>query len=126
MSWQEYVDDQIMADGHVKKAAIIGLDGEIWAKTENCDITTDEAELFASNYTNVSHFYANGIIMAKTKFFYLSGTDRVLRGKKSKNGFHSIRTESAIIIAIYEEPVTAQHVATIVETLGEYLISYGS
>lgn len=126
MSWQDYIDGQIMSDGHVKHAAIIGLDGDIWAKTANFEISTSEAETFATNYSNVSHFYANGIVIAKTKFFFLSATERVVRGKKSKEGIHCIRTETAIIIATYEEPVTAGHVANIIESLGEYLISYGS
>jgi profilin len=31
MSWQSYVDDQLIGTGHVSKAVITGLDGSIWA-----------------------------------------------------------------------------------------------
>jgi hypothetical protein len=31
MSWQNYVDDQMIATGHVAKGCITGLDGSIWA-----------------------------------------------------------------------------------------------
>ncbi len=31
MSWQAYVDDQLISK-NLKKAAIAGLDGNIWAK----------------------------------------------------------------------------------------------
>ena len=33
MSWQSYVDDQMVATGHVLKGAITGLDGTVWATT---------------------------------------------------------------------------------------------
>jgi len=125
-TWNAFINSQLMADGHVKHAAILGLDGEIWAKTDAFDLSSDESVQFATNYTDVSHFYANGIVIGKTKFFFLSGTDRVMRGKKSKEGIHCIKTESCIIIATYEEPVTPGHVANIVESCGEYLISLGS
>ena len=33
MSWQSYVDDQMVATKHVKQGCITGLDGTIWAIT---------------------------------------------------------------------------------------------
>ncbi len=37
MSWQEYVDDHLMCDlpngGTLKSAAIVGLDGGVWAQS---------------------------------------------------------------------------------------------
>ena len=39
MSWQEYVDDHLMCDlpngGNLKSAAIVGLDGGVWAQSPN-------------------------------------------------------------------------------------------
>ena len=126
MSWQEYVDNQLVGTGLVESAAIVGLDGSIWAKTANFDLQAAEAKTFATNYTKVSHFQANGVVLAKTKYVFLSGTDRVLRGKKDKEGIHCMKTNTGIIIAIYGEPATPQEVANVVEKLGDYLISYGS
>ncbi len=33
MSWQDYVDKQLLASGFVNHAAIIGSDGSLWAKS---------------------------------------------------------------------------------------------
>ena len=126
MSWQDYVDNQLVGTGLVKKAAIIGLDGAIWAKSTAFDLQAAEGKTFATNYSDLGHFQGNGIVLGGTKFVFLSGTDRVLRAKKNKEGVHCMKTNTAIIIAVYEEPKTPQEVANVVEKLGDYLIQYGS
>ena len=124
MSWQDYVDSQLVGTGLVKWAAIIGLDGTIWAKSAEFDLTAVESKTFATNYSSVEFFQANGLVLAQTKFIFLSATDRVIRAKKNKLGLHCIKTETALIIAVYQEPTTPQEVANVVEKLGDYLITY--
>ena len=116
----------MVGTGLVKSAAIVGLDGSVWAKSSKFDLSAAEAKTFATNYSNVGHFQANGVVLAKTKFVFLSGSDRVLRGKKNKEGVHCFKTNTAIVIGIYQEPATPQEVANVVEKLGDYLVSYGS
>lgn len=52
MSWQDYVDKQLIASRCVTKAAIAGHDGNVWAKSEGFDVS------FVSN-----HFVLVSIIM---------------------------------------------------------------
>ena len=59
--------------------------------------------------------------VAGIRFFYLSGTDEVLRGKKEKLGIHVAKTKTAIIIAVYEEPIQPGQCAMTVESLADYL-----
>jgi len=33
MSWQEYVDSQLVASGQVSQGALLGTDGSLWAST---------------------------------------------------------------------------------------------
>lgn len=40
MSWQDYVDRQLLASKCVTKAAIVGHDGNIWAKSEDFGVST--------------------------------------------------------------------------------------
>lgn len=42
MSWQDYVDNQLIASQCVSKACIAGHDGGIWAKSEGFDVSIDE------------------------------------------------------------------------------------
>lgn len=39
MSWQDYVDNQLLASQCVSKAAIAGLDGGVWAKSDNFEVS---------------------------------------------------------------------------------------
>lgn len=39
MSWQDYVDKQLMASRCVTKAAIAGHDGNVWAKSEGFEVS---------------------------------------------------------------------------------------
>ncbi|MCL4136894.1 UNVERIFIED_CONTAM: hypothetical protein GTU68_032599 [Idotea baltica] len=64
-----------------------------------------------------------GVVVEGEKYFYLSGSERVIRCKKGKAGLHAMKTLKSILIAIFEEPVQHPQVATVVESLGEYLIS---
>ena len=57
------------------------------------------------------------------KFFYLSGTEDVIRGKKGKFGLHVAKTVTAIIVAVYEEPIQPGQCAMTVEALADYLKS---
>lgn len=39
MSWQDYVDRQLLASRCVTKAAIAGLDGNVWARSEGFNVS---------------------------------------------------------------------------------------
>lgn len=47
MSWQDYVDNQLLASQCVSRAAIAGHDGGIWAKSEGFDVSTHIFFLFS-------------------------------------------------------------------------------
>lgn len=38
MSWQDYIDNQLLASRCVTKAAIVGHDGNVWAKSEGFEV----------------------------------------------------------------------------------------
>lgn len=42
MSWQHYVDQQLMGSGVVSKAVIAGHDGTLWAKSNNIEVSINE------------------------------------------------------------------------------------
>lgn len=39
MSWQDYIDKQLLASRCVTKAAIAGHDGNLWAKSEGFEVS---------------------------------------------------------------------------------------
>jgi len=125
MSWQQYVDQQLLATKMVSQAVICGHDGSIWAKSEGFAPTADELKTLLANYGAVDALSMNGIKLAGTKYMYLSSSDKVVRAKKGTSGIHTIKTNKALIACLYEDPIVPEQAAMVTEKLGDYLISVG-
>merc|ERR1711890_159485 len=121
MSWQSYVDDQLISTKLIKDAVIAGHDGNIWASSAGFSVTAAELKVILDRYTNTEQLAMNGLMVGGTKYMFLSANDRVIRGKKGQAGVHCIKTGQALIVCVYEEPVVPEQAATVTEKLGEYL-----
>jgi profilin len=125
MSWQSYVDDQLIGTKVVTDALICGHDGNIWATSPKLQPTPQELKKVIDNIGSSDVLPATGVILAGVKYMYLSGTDRVIRAKKDKTGLHIMKTTQAVIVSRYEDPIMPEQCATVTEKLGDYLISVG-
>ncbi|PPQ73139.1 hypothetical protein CVT24_009132 [Panaeolus cyanescens] len=125
MSWQVYVDSNLLGTGKVDKAAIIGLQGGVWAHSAGFDISTAEQQAIIKGYTAPDTLQASGIRLAGQKYFTLSVVDRTIQGKKGADGAVIVKTKQAIIIATYVGPVQSPELTPIVESLADYLIGSG-
>jgi len=125
MSWQSYVDDQLLATKMVSAAAIAGHDGNIWAKSAGFNCSPEEVKKILGSWDNASAMGMGGVTVNGLKYMYLSGNDKVVRGKKASAGVHIFKTTQAVIIATYSEPIVPEQCANTTEKLGEYLISVG-
>ncbi|XP_059619227.1 profilin [Phlebotomus argentipes] len=125
MSWQDYVDNQLLASRCVSKAAIAGHDGGVWAKSDAFEVTKDEISKLVKGFEREDLLTSGGVTLAGQRYIYLSGTDRVIRAKLGKVGVHCMKTQQAVIVSIYEDPVQPQQAASVVEKLGDYLITCG-
>jgi len=125
MSWQSYVDDQLIATKMVSDAVICGHDGNIWATSPKLKATPQELKKVIDNIGNSEVLATNGVFIGGLKYMYLSGTENVIRAKKDKNGIHIMKTTQAVIVTRYEDPIMPEQCATVTEKLGDYLISVG-
>jgi len=125
MSWQSYVDDQLLATKMVTAAAIAGHDGNIWAQSAGFNVTPDEVKKVLGSWDNASAMGMSGVTFNGLRYMYLSGNDKVVRGKKGTAGVHIFKTTQAVIVATYSEPIVPEQCANTTEKLGEYLISVG-
>lgn len=125
MSWQDYVDNQLLASNCVSKAAIVGHDGSLWAKSNGFEVTKDELTKLVQGFDNAELLASSGVTLAGQRYIYLSGSDRIIRAKLGRNGVHCMKTTQAVIVAIYDDPVQPQQAASIVEKLGDYLMTCG-
>lgn len=128
MSWQEYVDNQLLGTGMVTNAAICGLDGSVWAKSAGlASVDAGEVKNIVNGFTDPGHLQAGGLKLNGVKFIYLSGADNVIRAKSQdkKTGLHCVKTTKAVVISTYGDPIQPQQAATVVENLGDYLVKCG-
>jgi len=125
MSWQEYIDKQLMASGVVKHAVIAGHDGIIWAKSDKFNPIDDDMISVFKGFGDKGLLQTSGLTIGGERYIYLSGDDKIIRAKKGKIGVHCMKTKQAVVVALYEDPVQPQQCATVVEKLGEYLESCG-
>ena len=125
MSWQSYVDEQLLATKMVSEAAICGHDGNIWATSAGFGVTAAELKHLATNFGNMNVLPMSGLNVNGTKYMFLSANDRVMRGKKGTSGIHIMKTVQAIIVSVYNEPILAEQCANTTEKLGDYLIGVG-
>lgn len=119
----------------------------------NSQVTKDELAKLVAGFDNPDNLTSNGVTLAGSRYIYLSGSDRIIRAKLGRNGVHCMKTTqgttlvkcldaitkqtyspsfpffvthyAAVIVSIYEDPVQPQQAASIVEKLGDYLITCG-
>ncbi|KAF7813891.1 profilin-1 [Senna tora] len=127
MSWQTYVDDHLMCEiegNHLTSAAILGQDGSVWAQSSTFpQIKPEEVTAIMNDFNEPGSLAPTGLYIGGTKYMVIQGeSGAVIRGKKGPGGVTVKKTNMALIIGIYDEPMTPGQCNMIVERLGDYLI----
>ncbi|KAF3788734.1 Profilin-1 [Nymphaea thermarum] len=130
MSWQAYVDEHLMCDidgNHLTAAAIIGQDGSVWAQSDTFpQFKAEEIVGIMNDFAEPGTLAPTGLYLGSTKYMVIQGEPgAVIRGKKGSGGVTVKKTNQALIIGIYDEPMTPGQCNMIVERLGDYLIDQG-
>ena len=125
MSWQAYVDNNLVGAKKVTSGAIAGFDGSIWAKSPSLNISAQEAKNLYAGYSNPSTFQASGIVVGGVKYMFLRVDGESLIGKKGQGGIHISKTNKALIIGVYEPPLLPTDASTGVEKIADYLRGTG-
>ncbi|XP_042066146.1 profilin-like [Salvia splendens] len=130
MSWQSYIDDHLMADVdgcHLTSSAIVGHDGSVWAQSSNFpQFKTEEVTAIMNDFDNPGSLAPTGLYVGGTKYMVIQGEPgAVIRGKKGSGGATIKKTTLALIIGIYDEPMTPGQCNMVVEKIGDYLIEQG-
>ncbi|XP_061999431.1 profilin-1-like [Rosa rugosa] len=109
-----------MKGNHLTAAAIVGQDGTVWAQSsyfpsfDNGEITAIVEELDQPGRID--------ILIGGKQYTLIEGIDNeVIRGERGSGGVTIKRTREALVIGIYEEPVTHDMCNALVETLGDYI-----
>jgi len=133
--WQAYIKNLIdNAPTVVKKAAIVGLsDGSVWAKSEPplgeaFKVIQDELSNIARQFQTLAYkdTPGTGIHVEGVKYIVPRVEDNLVFGKKDKSGVFLVKTNQAVIIALYAGD-TSEGLACrgAVERVAQYLQSQG-
>ncbi|KAF3638118.1 profilin-1-like [Capsicum chacoense] len=130
MSWQTYVDEHLMCEiegNHLSAAAIIGLDGSVWAKSSTFpQFKPAEIDAILNDFNEPGSLAPTGLHLGGSKYMVIQGeAGVVIRGKKGPGGITIKKTNQALLIGIYDEPMTPGQCNLVVERLGDYLYDQG-
>merc|ERR1711916_414843 len=86
MSWQAYVDSQLVGTGYCKKGIIIGHDGSLWAASAGFQLKGNEGQSLAKQFVDPSSAFSGGIMIAGEKYMCIKADSRSIYGKKGAGG----------------------------------------
>ncbi|KAF9077498.1 profilin [Rhodocollybia butyracea] len=125
MSWQAYVDTNLVGSGKVSKAAILGAAGGVWASSAGFTLSAEEQQAITKAHSNPAATQASGLKIAGMKYFTLQANERSIYLKKAADGVVVVKTKQAILVCVYTAPIQAGETTTVVEGLADYLIGVG-
>ncbi|KAI6121779.1 profilin, partial [Pisolithus croceorrhizus] len=131
MSWQAYVDNNLVGTGKVSKAAIIGQAGGVWAASPGYNLSPAEQKAIVNAFKNLGEAQAHGVRLAGRKFFVLNAAgDQILGKDKASSylprwadGCTIVKTKQAILVTEYAAPIQHPESVPIVVALADYLKS---
>ncbi|KAI7825103.1 profilin II [Gamsiella multidivaricata] len=125
MSWQAYVDSNLVGTGKVHMAGIYGLDGSTWATSPGFSVAPTELQKLIAAFEDSNDIQANGLFLDGRKYFYLRSGDNSIYARLGAEGVTCVKTTQAILIGQYEKDMQAGDCTVVVEALGDYLRSTG-
>jgi len=125
MSWQAYVDTNLVGTGKVARAAILGQQGGVWATSAGYALSPQEQKDILASYADLGKTQVSGLRLAGQKFFTLQANERSIYLKKGGDGAIVVKTKQGVLVAEYTAPIQAPEATPIVESLADYLISVG-
>ncbi|KAF8733484.1 hypothetical protein AX14_003796 [Amanita brunnescens Koide BX004] len=123
MSWQAYVDTNLVGSGKVTKAAILGQKGGVWASSPGFTLSAEEQKAVVTAFDKRDQILASGLRLAGQKYFGISVDGSVIQLKKGADGAVIAKTKQAIIVAAYQLPLQSPETTVVVTGLADYLIS---
>ncbi|KAG4108122.1 profilin [Neocallimastix lanati (nom. inval.)] len=123
MSWQAYVDQNLLGTGKIAQAAIHGHDGSTWATSAGFAVSATEFQNLIKAFKDPSGIRTSGLHINGKKYIALRADDRSIYAKAGNDGCACVKTNQAVLIGTYVEPTQPGEATKIVESLADYLIS---
>ena len=124
MSWQAYVDANLVGTGAVTQAGIYDLQGNPWAYTQSPPFAAQIAEVAAvsAHCAAPSGLAATGVTIAGVKYMYVSGEENTeIYAKKGNEGVAFYRCNTCILVAYHNDKIQPGQCRTVLAKLGDFL-----
>lgn len=127
MSWQDYVNNNLLGTGACSGALLAGHDGSVWAEGGDIKGRAQPGELakICKGFDDASPFQANGVYLGGERYIFLTCDGTVMRMKKGAGGAIVVKCLQALIVATYNDTIQPGQCSVVVEKLGDYLKSVG-
>ncbi|CAD5227380.1 unnamed protein product [Bursaphelenchus okinawaensis] len=125
--WDAYVNNLLDSSDGIKKAAIIGLeDGSVWARSSEFKGTDAELRNLAASFKNIESVPTTGSDLEGLHYVVPRVEDNLIFGKKGSQGFCAVKSNTAVILAVFEGETGAGSATRMaVEKLATYLQETG-
>ena len=125
MSWQAYVDSNLVATGMVTAAGIYDLQGNPWAYSAGFAAQVAEVAAVSAHFAPAG-LAATGATVAGVKYMFVRGEENeVIQCKKGAEGVYFYRCNTCIIVAHHDDKVQPGNCLATVAKLGDFLKESG-
>ncbi|OAE27401.1 hypothetical protein AXG93_2015s1300 [Marchantia polymorpha subsp. ruderalis] len=125
--WDGVPQDGMGWDGLGRERNHDREDGNVWAQSANFpELQGDEIDKVVKGFVDAAQISMHGLYLGGLKYMVIQGEPgQVLRGKKGTGGVCIKKTNSALVIGLYEDPTKPGECNIVVERLGDYLYEQG-
>ena len=122
MSWQEYVDVNLLGTGNVTAAGIYDLKGNPWAYSAGFAAQVEEVAAVSDHFATPPDLAATGVTIAGVKYMFVRGYENEdIYVKRGNTGVCFRRCKTCIIVGYHDDTIPAGACAQAVGKLAEYL-----
>jgi profilin len=122
MSWQAYVDSNLIGSGAVTAAGIYDHAGNPWAYSAGFAAQIAEvAAVSAAQAADPTSLAGSGIVVAGVKYMFVSGDKDEVYGKKGNTGVVFCKCNTCILVGYHDDKIQPGACRTAVGKLADYL-----
>ena len=129
MSWQTYVDTNLVGSGRISRAAIMGAQGGMWAASAGYQLTAAEQKALVDGFSQPDTLRSIAVRLDNQRYYVVSvrpqGVKVTVESKKQRNGALLIKTRRAIIVAEYTAPTERTEALFIADGVADHLVGAG-
>ncbi|KAJ3444365.1 profilin [Anaeramoeba flamelloides] len=103
MSWQEYLNNNLVNTGTVSSACILSLTGEMYASSEDFSLSSGEGHKLVQAFEDYTTILATGFYVSEQKFMVSRAEQNMILGRAGEKGIICIKTNQTIVVGIYNE-----------------------